>query len=162
MTICTSGVEKIGSTAFSRDYRPISSHFSAVLSTIDRCCLGAERGVKVLRMEAHIMARSKASSLSKPPSSSSKTQKARFTSSSGTTLTVQLRQGRRGTFNVSASMKRDGEKKAQSGARSAFMQLDEAQRAFEALIEEAKQRGWRGRMMSIRGMGAFEKIPQAS
>lgn len=94
------------------------------------------------------------------PKQPTKQQRARFASSNGATLTIQLRPGRRG-FNVSATLKNVGEKKGSTGARSSFAQLADAQKAFETLVQDAKQQGWKERTMSIRGMGAFAQIPVA-
>lgn len=87
-------------------------------------------------------------------------QRARFTSSNGSTLTIQLRQGRRGGFNVSAALRKSGQK-TQIGARRAFAQLPDAQKEFTKLAEDAKQQGWMELARNVGGVGAFAAVPSA-
>src|SRR5262245_31537629 len=89
-------------------------------------------------------------------------QRTRFANASGVeTLTIQLKEGRRGGFNVRAALKRKGEKKAQTGTGSAFATLDDATTEVLRLSEEARAAGWKQLSRNISGAGAFTTIPSA-
>jgi hypothetical protein len=88
-------------------------------------------------------------------------QRTRFTSTSGQTLTIQLREGRRGGFNVSAALRRAKGEKVQTGARSAYVKFDDAVAQFTKLVDDAKTQGWKELARSISGAGAFASVPAA-
>ena len=88
-------------------------------------------------------------------------QRTRFTSANGATLTIQLREGRRGGYKESVALRGTKGEKVQTGARSAFVHFDDAVAQFTKLVEDAKTQGWKELARNISGVGAFSTVPSA-
>jgi hypothetical protein len=85
---------------------------------------------------------------------------ARFENVTGSKLSIFAREGKRGSYNVGASLRTPGEP-TRTGCRDRFTSEGDASKAFETLVADALKKGWSEIKVERKTRSAFDAIPLA-